>query len=179
LARIRVIFDYIVDILFYLGCAFIAFAFVTVATEVIMRLFLDLSIFWATSITEYSLVTSVCFGAAWVLKKEGHVILDPVINLFKPRWRAIADTITSTLGAILCGLICWYGVVTVLFHIEKGTVMVERSLELHTALLVVVVPIGFFLLFFQFLRRAYGSWHHWKIKSAEEGEPSKKYEDVI
>ena len=169
LARIRGFFDNTLDFLAYFACALIIFAFLIVCAEVIMRYLLNHSTSWTLEITEYIVVTVVFLGSAWALKREGHVSLDVVLNLFKTKNRAAINTFNSLLGAIICLVIFWYGVVSTWDHFQRGTIMVEKNLELPTAPFLVVIPIGFFLLFVQFLRRSYKNLRIWRA-SPEEAE---------
>jgi TRAP-type C4-dicarboxylate transport system permease small subunit len=104
---------------------------------------------------------------AWVLKIEGHVKIDLVVNRLKPRNQCLVNTITSILGAITCLVLVWYGTKLSWEFFERGTIT-NTILELPSAPLFAIIPIGSFLLFIQFLRRSYGYLKSWKASSNKE-----------
>ena len=162
LKRLGIIFDNIITYFAYFGCALIAFIVLSVTAEVFTRFFLNRSLVWVTEIDEYAMIAFTFFAAAWVLKREGHVVLDVVINRFKPKNKAAANTITSILSAIACGAICWYGASNLWYHIQEGTLIVEKTIDMPKAPMLIFIPLGFFLFAIQFLRRAYGFLRVWR-----------------
>jgi TRAP-type C4-dicarboxylate transport system permease small subunit len=104
---------------------------------------------------------------AWVLKIEGHVKIDLVVNRLNPRNQCLVNSITSILGAITCLVLLWYGTKVSWELFERGTIT-NTILELPSAPLFAIVPIGSFLLFIQFLRRSYGYLKSWKGSSSKE-----------
>jgi TRAP-type C4-dicarboxylate transport system permease small subunit len=104
---------------------------------------------------------------AWVLKIEGHVKIDLVVNRLNPRNQCVVNSITSILGAITCLVLLWYGTKVSWEFFERGTIT-NTILELPSAPLFAIVPIGSFLLFIQFLRRSYGYLKSWKGSSSKE-----------
>ncbi len=151
-------FDKFIHIMYYIGCGLIGVAFISVVAEVIFRYFFGLSLVWSMDVTEYCLVTMSCFAFAWVLRKEGHVVLDSLINFLKPRQLALTNTITSIIGAFMCLIIMAAGFYNWWDHLMRGTDIAEKALRPTTALLIWVIPFGFLLLFLQFIRRAGKYW---------------------
>ena len=168
LKRINTFFDRIIVSFAYLGCVFFAFIVLCVATDVLMRYFLNRSITWSVEIAQYLLMCITFLSAAWVLKEERHVWLDIVVNHFGPKNRAAVNTITSILGAIICAVICWYGASNAWFHFKEGTVIVEMILKPLKGPMLLPIPIGFFLFSIQFMRRAYGFLKIWRGVLEEE-----------
>jgi TRAP-type C4-dicarboxylate transport system permease small subunit len=93
-------------------------------------------------------------GATWLLKREGHVSVDVVVERLNPRARLWFNVIISILIGALCLVMAFSGVSATLNVYRRG-VFTVTTLEVPLALLVAVIPLGFFLLFIQFLRRAY------------------------
>jgi len=171
-------FDHAVNFLAYLSGALITFTFLSISTEVVMRYFFNRPIVWVVDAAEYVLVSSAFLAAAWVLKKEGHVSLDVGLNFFNTKNRAAINTATSLLGAIICLVVIWYGVVTTIYHSQAGTIMVEKSVEVYKAPFLTVIPIGFSLLFIQFLRRAYGYLGKWRVPPEEEEKRIEEFTEI-
>jgi len=174
LVKIGAIFDQTLNFLAYVVGVLLVFGWLSVVADVVMRYFLNRPLTWALETTEYVLTTVAFLGAAWLLRREGHVSLDLVLNLFKPRTQAMFHAITSSLGAIACLIIVWYGVEATWSHYLKG-MRVTTALAPPTAPFLTIIPVGFFLLFLQFLRRSYGYLLKWKAVPEKE---EKRFEDL-
>jgi len=159
LATINRIVDLIIDSLAKLAIIFIVFSMVAVCSDVIARYVFNRSLFWAFESVTYSMTWMAVLGAAWVLKKEGHVVLDSAINLFSPRRRALIIAITSLLCALVTFVIAWFGADIVYDHFQRGSITAEKYMELPLWPLLSVMPAGFLMFSIQFLRR---SWKHLK-----------------
>jgi len=81
--------------------------------------------------------------------------MDLVLNRLKPKSRTLVNIITSVIGAIICFILGWYGAGVVWDHFLRGAAKI-RMIEVPTAPVEAIIPIGCFLLCLQFLRRAYG-----------------------
>ena len=149
------IFDRVRDLAGALSLIILCFVWVTICVNVFMRYFLNRSITWGMEIAEYSLLYLTFLAAAWLLKEEGHVHIELVLDRLKPRTQSLLNTITSIIGAVLCLVIAWYSAETTWEYFQRG-VCRPTPLEPPTFLILAVIPVGSFLLFFQFLRRAYG-----------------------
>jgi len=160
--------DHVIDYLAYFSAILIFFVFLSVCTEVFTRFFFNMPLSWVIEIAEYALVSIAFLSAAWVLKKEAHVFLDIALNILSPKGQILTNTIISALGVIICLVVTWYGADTVLYHFREGTTMPEKSLQMMTAPLLTVVPIGFFFLSIQFIKRTYGFWYKLKTGPVKE-----------
>ncbi|MBI4187268.1 MAG: TRAP transporter small permease [Chloroflexi bacterium] len=153
LVKVSAFFDWITRYLFHLGSALVILVMLLVAADVLMRYALKRPIVWAFEVSEYSLVFITFLCTAWVLKKEGHVVLDLLLGRLNARPRAILNFITSVIGALVCMVVAWYGVEVTLSLFEQGsrqtTIAGPPSFILYA-----VIPAGSFLLFIQFLSRA-------------------------
>jgi TRAP-type C4-dicarboxylate transport system permease small subunit len=148
------LFDRIIDLLASLAGGLILFMMLSICIDVVLRYFLNRPLTWGVEISEYILLWSTLLSVAWVLKIEGHV-------------KILVNTITSILGAITCLVLLWYGTKVSWEFFERGTIT-NTILELPSAPLFAIIPIGSFLLFIQFLRRSYGYLKSWKLPSNKE-----------
>lgn len=155
LRLLKTIIDKIIDYLFYFMCILMFLAFVLVCSEVILRFAFDRSIGWVTEVTEYILVFSTYLGAAYILKKGGHVNIDILTNFLNPGPRKIVNCITDSVAALFCGAIAWFGFKAVIFHFQHGTLMADKTLSLPTAPMLAILPLGFLFLAIQFVRLVY------------------------
>jgi len=160
LTKSAAVFDYIIGSLTYLAAAILTFIMLAVCWDVIARAVVGQPLKWVLEFSEYSLLYITFLCTAWVLKNERHVIVDIGLNQLNPRTRALFNVATSILGAIICLLLTWYGWDVAWEHLVKGfyqpTVIKPPDFPIF-----VIIPIGSFLLFIQFLRRTskyLGNW---------------------
>lgn len=155
LAKCGSIFDRIITWCAYLTGAIIVFVMLAVTIDITLRKAFNSPIDWVDEVSGYLLVCVAFLGAAWLLKKEGHVSVDVVVERLSPRARAFLAAMTSFLIAAVCLCVTYFGVITT-WDVYKRGVYTVSVLEWPLAPLVVVIPFGSFLLFIQALRRAYG-----------------------
>lgn len=119
------------------------------------------SIFWALDVSEYSLIYLPFLGAAWLLRREGHVMIEVVTDRFRPRAQAMIHFSNSIIGGTACAIITWYGIAVTWNYYQLSYTM-DTLLRPPMWLLTVIIPIGSLLLTIQFTRRAYGYWKNWR-----------------
>lgn len=167
LVKASAILDHIIDYLVWLAAILLIFGWLSVCFEVLMRYFLNRPTVWTLEITENILVWVTFLGTAWLLRREGHVKIDFLILRLKPIRQAIINSITSISCAIICLAVAFYGVQVVWNQFQRSLVF-STILELPMAPFYIVVPIAFFLLCIQFLRRTYGYLAGWRLLQAKK-----------
>lgn len=153
--KITAIFDQTLNLLAILAVVLIVFIMLAVGTDVVMRYFFSKPMIWVGEISEYSLLFITFLGAAWLLRNEGHVRMDLVLNRLGPRAQAVLNLITSIISAIVCLIIVFYSARATLEAFQTGYFL-AAALDVPMGPLLLIIPIGTFLLFIQFLRRGYG-----------------------
>lgn len=123
--------------------------------DVTLKYLINRPITWVFEATEYSLLYITFLGTAWLLKKDGHVKLDIVLNALQPRARTVLNIITSILLAIVCLLLTWYGTESTIDHFQRGVTSVKYY-ETPLFAYLIIIPIAGFLLFIQSIKRTYG-----------------------
>jgi len=154
LTKLGSVFDRLIDGLAYSTGGIFLFIMIAVTADVCSRKLFGAPIQWVDEVAGYLLLYASFLGAAWLLKKEGHVSVDVVVERLNPRAQACLHMILSILIAALCLVMTYVGALTTLDLYRRGVFTVS-FLEAPLALLVAVIPLGFLLLFIQFLRRAY------------------------
>ena len=149
------IFERTIGSLAFLGAITLAFTMLIVVYDVIMRYVLNRPSAWVSEIVAYALLYLTFLGTAWVLKEEGHIKMDLVLNRLNPGTQVWLNIITSVIGAIICLVVTWYGIKVTWDHFQEG-LYYAGALELPKFITLAIIPIGTFLLFIQFLRRSYG-----------------------
>ncbi len=150
-----------------LAAAFIVFILLTTNFEVIGRKLFNFSLIWSMPYSEFSIAYIVFFGTAWLLKREGHVRIDIVLNWLSRRKVALITAITSIIAAILCIVLAYVSASVTWDHFLRG-IAVQQTIETPKAPLLAVIPVGFALLFIQFVRRTFRNIQVWKHPVEEE-----------
>jgi TRAP-type C4-dicarboxylate transport system permease small subunit len=148
-------FDKVNGFLLWLTAILLAIGCLTVFYEVISRSLLNKPTQWSLEIIEKILVFMTFLGAAWLLKEDGHIRIDMFVLRLPPRVQIALNFTISVLSALACLAIVWYGSQVVYDQFRMGY-REATVLELPQGPLYIVIPFGFFLLFVQFVRRAYG-----------------------
>jgi C4-dicarboxylate transporter, DctQ subunit len=91
-------------------------------------------------------------GAAWVLRRDGHVTVEIFVSSLRPDASRLVQMSASIIAAAACLAIAWFSTQTVLLSLERG-VVVAAELEIPRAVNLAVIPLGFLLLGIEFVRR--------------------------
>lgn len=154
MSKIISAFDRIVDLIFYISCFSMIFAWLMTSADVIMRYFFNSPILWSVEINEYILAGTTFLSASYVLKKDGHVAIDSALHLFKPKQKVFINFLMSILGAIVCLIIFWFGLLKTFDQFQLGTITSDKTIVIPFFILLLIMPISFFFFTYQFLRRA-------------------------
>ena len=96
-----------------------------------------------------------------MLKKEGHVVIDSAISRLSPRAQSMLHVFNSVICALACLLLTWNGAKVTRDLILSAETAVS-VLEPQKWILMLIVPIGSFLLVIQFIIRAFDYFRRWK-----------------
>jgi C4-dicarboxylate transporter DctQ subunit len=107
---------------------------------------------WIVQFTEYALLWMTFLGTAWVLGRGRHVSIDLITSRLTKRGRAILDIVHSMVGCVVCAALCWFGVLTTWSMYQRGVTDVQ-VVDVAKYKIVLIIPLGFFLLALQFLRK--------------------------
>jgi len=153
--------DRIITYTSYLACALFLFSWLSVCAEVLCRYFLNRPIVWVVEVTEYILVQIAFLAGAWALKNEAHVSVDIVVSHLSEKARAILHFMTSITGTLVCLILTCWGAVAV-WGAFRENLIIPKQIGMPKYLVMIVIPLGCFLLFCQFVRRTRGAWRNWK-----------------
>jgi len=151
------IFDFIIDRLAFLSGILIVLMMLMVTAEVFSRYFLQLPIIGVIEISEIFILWIVFLGTTWLLKIERHVNMDIVLKALSAKAQAWINILTSIICVVICSVLFWYGIRYVLKQFEAG-IMLSTLIQVPISIIIAIIPLGFFLLFIQFLRRTYKFW---------------------
>ncbi len=147
------LFDRILDITAYIAFGLLIFSWFSVCAEVIFRYFLRQPIIWVVEVTEYIIVQITFLGAAWLLRRDGHVVVDVVTSHFSKKNQAFILTITSSVCVAMFVVITWWGAVAT-WGAYQENLYIPKQLGMPKFLVMLVIPVGSLLLVGQFLKRA-------------------------
>src|SRR4030042_1200032 len=136
ISKLGRVFDFAIDKMARLGDVILMFLMLSVCADVILRYFFNRP-------------------QAWVLKNEGHVIVDVLVAQVSPKARAVFGVISSVLGAFVLLVVFWFGTLETLDLFKRG-VHNPSVLEFPKAPLVAIIPFGSLFFMIQFLRRTFG-----------------------
>jgi TRAP-type C4-dicarboxylate transport system permease small subunit len=161
LERAGVVCDRIVELLAVLAALVIIGLVGILCYEVLMRYAIHKPPAWVWEISECMTYLIAFLGAAWLLKKNGHVSVDILYTRLQPRTKALIGMATSAVGTIICLIITWSGIGITVDHFHAG-IIIPGYLDIPKAPLLLFVPIGCFMLSIQFLRQTYAFLREWK-----------------
>ncbi|MBW2609774.1 MAG: TRAP transporter small permease [Deltaproteobacteria bacterium] len=155
------IIDHIIDFLALLAAGMIIFVMLSVGVDVVMRYFLNRPMLWVGEITEYCLLFITFAATAWVLKKEGHVVMDILVVRLNKKRQSFLNTSTSILGAFISLIIAFFSA-KVTWDFFRSGAYESSVLEPPKYILYIIIPVGSFFLFIQFIRRVFMYASVWK-----------------
>lgn len=144
------LFDLIAALGAIFAAAILIFMTLMICYSVIMRYFFRMPLGWSNEIAEYALLYITFLGATWLLKKDGHVRVDLLLNSVGEVWRALLNAWTSLLAIAICLLITYHGTLSTIEHYQRG-IPVIQSLVIAKYLLLLIIPVGTFMLLLQFI----------------------------
>ena len=148
--RLTSILDSVIDYSAVLAGAMIFFMMLAVSAEVVMRYFVRRPMLWVVDISEIILVYSAFLAATWVLKLEGHVMVEVVYNRLSPKVQGLLNVVTSILGVVVCAILAWFSGQATWDSFRHG-VTILGGIDYPKFIILAPIPIGSFLLAIQFV----------------------------
>lgn len=135
-----------------IGGFLLVIAMAIIVADVIGRYFLGKPIIWVFYYSEYILVFSTFLAAAYVLKHNGHVKVDIILNFFSERQKAYISIFTSMMGLFVSIVIGWYALAETHEAFQNKT-MFTAPIRMYQFPIKIIIPIGFFLLSLEWIRK--------------------------
>ncbi|SDI28667.1 TRAP-type C4-dicarboxylate transport system, small permease component [Alteribacillus persepolensis] len=150
-AKLNKLVNSFLNAMSYLGRGILVIIAFLIIADVFSANVLNHSIPWVLEITEYLLVFLTFFGAAWLLRENGHIQFDLVLNHLPERIRNFFTFISSCIGFIVSIVITIFGFLATIEMYTKGA-YTDAMLQIPRFILLIIIPIGFLFLTVQFLR---------------------------
>ena len=154
-------FDKILVVLFWMAGALLVFSTIGTCIDVILRYCFNRPIHWMLEITEYIMLYIPFLGAALVLKEDGHIRVDILINHLSDRMRGWLNIIASLVGGLVMLTYTVFGGQVTLDYYKRGIPSLE-SLKTPMFLILMIIPIGGFFFAIQFFRQMVGCYQKLK-----------------
>lgn len=148
-------FDRIIDAGAVLSAVLLICIMLATTVKVLFRYGLRTSVIGVDEISGTLLLYIGLLGAAWVLRRDEHVIVDLLLGQIGERAKRLLLVVSSLIGALVCLVVAVFGALEVINSIERG-IRIPAEIEMPRAVDLIVIPVGFLLLAIQFLRRALG-----------------------
>lgn len=156
------VFDKILVILFWFAGILLAFTTVGTCIDTLCRYLLNKPIPWMLEITCYIMLYIPFLSVALVLKEKGHIKIDLIIDHLSPKNKARMFFIESLIGGATMWVYTMFGAY-VTFDFFKRSVLSLQSLKLPMYLILMIIPVGSFLMAIQFFRESYDAYKQIEI----------------
>ena len=107
--RSKNLFDRFIETMAFIAGVLLLFIMVSVTYAVVTRYLNFKPPIWVLQFTEYGLLWMTFLGTAWLLREEGHIIVDTVVTRLGPKSSKVDKIITDILGFLVSVLIFWFG----------------------------------------------------------------------
>jgi|TARA_B100000530_G_scaffold26451_1_gene16496 C4-dicarboxylate transporter DctQ subunit len=138
-----------------IGGVLLAVIFVGIICDVTIRTLGFNSLQWYSAVAEYSLFFCTMFGAPYLVRHKGHVVVESLRLAMPPKLRKIIEKIVYIACILLSLLFVYYGALETIEAIKTGEQDL-RSVDMPKWLLMAPFPIGFSLVAVEFSRYLLG-----------------------
>jgi len=163
------VIDKIVTAMMVVGAALIIIDMLAVSIDVIVRYLVGVTYTGLFELTEYSLLWMTFLATAWLLKMDGHIKLDLVLDRLNPRRKVITNITTAIICEILLGFLIWYSIKLTVNDIQYGTYL-STVLQPIRWPVEIIIPIGYILLFIVMLGKIFNHLKTWQTLSRRESQ---------
>lgn len=151
LKRHDTLFDRIIGTLAFIAGALLLLVTLFVCYAIIVRYLGFKPPIWVLQFTEYALLWITFLGAAWLLKKGGHIRIDTLVSRLNPKNFRKVGIIDDFIGFIVSGIICWFGTLHTI-DLYQRDILDVKGVSVAKYALFLIIPIGGLTLAIQFGR---------------------------
>lgn len=137
------------------GGLLLALIFVGIILDVTLRTIGLNSLQWYSAVAEYSLFFCTMFGAPYLVRHKGHVVVESLRLAMSPFVRKVLAKVVYAVCILLSLLFVYYGLLETIDAINTGEQDL-RSIDMPKWLLMVPFPLGFSLVAIEFARYLFG-----------------------
>ena len=100
---------------------------------------------WALEVAEYGLYLVTFLGAPWVLRENGHIAVDLLVERLEPNSRRWALIAADTVGTLVCAVLFFYSCRVWWTSFQEG-VLIHKTFIFPEWMLLSIAPITFFMM---------------------------------
>ena len=138
-----------------LGGMLLALIFVGIIADVTIRSIGFNSLQWYSAEAEYCLFFCTMFGAPYLVRHKGHVVIESLRLAMPPPVRNALAKVVYFICILLSLLFVYYGLIETIDAIQTGEKDI-RSIDMPKWILMAPFPIGFSLIAIEFMRYLLG-----------------------
>jgi TRAP-type C4-dicarboxylate transport system permease small subunit len=152
-------FDKVITGLAWLAGAMMVFALLIVCADVLLRYLFNKPMGWVMETCEYLLLYITFLPAAWILRNEGHVKVDIILNRLNVRQQTVVTGISSIIGGLTMLTILIFSI-SITFEYYQKKIPSLGNMRLPEYLILMAIPLGSLFFSIEFFRRAYRFFRH-------------------
>ena len=143
--------DRFINVFAIIAGVLLAFQFLSISLDVLLRYFFDNSFSWVIYSNEWSLFYITFLGAAWLQREKGHVRMDLLFAHMGKHLKNCIELLSDVMALVTGAILLWVGCVRTmeLFHTNAYDFFKVDYVPLY--LIYIVAPIGSFFLCLQSL----------------------------
>ena len=107
---------------------------------------------WIVQFNEYAMLWTTFLGTAYLLLRNRHASIQIVTSRLDEKGKRFLTRFHNLLGMFLCMVLCYFTSASTLDHIARKVIDVQ-GVDVPKGYVLTIIPLGFFLLSLQFLRR--------------------------
>ena len=154
-------FDKILEVLFFLAGVILLFLMISVCWDVLSRKIAGRPLKWVLEFSEYGLLYMAFLCTARALRDNRHVASDLFLVRLSPKMVSLFNTVTSIAGSAICLILTFCSAYVAFDKLRLGSYQ-PTTMEPPDFPLFIIMPVGFCLLFIQFLRKTRNNYRRWK-----------------
>jgi len=137
--------------------AMLVFITLAVCAEVLFRYGFNRPIAWVVEVSEYALLWITFLGAPFVLRLNGHVRVDILLQHLSPTMLRWCGFLSSIAGMVSAAVLVGFGASVTWTAYLRGSFK-PTGIDVPTWIVVIVIPLGGLLLFLRFARMFAEYW---------------------
>ena len=144
---------------FILSFSVIVISVMTISNVIAREVFKSGFFYFHSEVSKFALVIATFMGIAYAARKGRHISMSAFYDFGSFKVRKVMMVIIHGVTAIVMLVLAYYSIGFVVSEYERGTV--TPSLQIPQYLMVIWIPIGFFMAGIQFLRNL---WINIRVK---------------
>lgn len=143
--------DYVIDGLAIIAGLLVCGIVLLICVDVFARNTALFAMPWSLEVAQYSMLVMTFFGAPWVLRERGHIVVDLILQVLPPETRVKVERVGYVICAIVCATLTYYSSV-VWARSYASNVMIHETFVFPQWLLLSVAPPIFLIMTIIFVK---------------------------